>query len=133
MISIDNTAITRQSLHNIPSIPSVKSQLLIETADNAVDGFTLSLETFLFVANTTLPASNLFLKQPLLVQIESTKDGLLMKSNYIEEEAFAPTLEDVYFDFLTSIRDRYQSLILREQRLSSADCLVLDKLRILLE
>ena len=133
MISIDNTTITRQSLYNVPSIPFVQSALFLSTVDNAIDGFTLSLETFLLVVNTALPASNLFLKQPLLVQIEATKDGLVMRSNYIDEEAFGQTLEDVYLDFLTSIRDRYNSLVLREQRLSSDDRSVLDKLRTLLQ
>ena len=133
MISINNTTITSESLDNVPSFPSVESELILTTADNSIDCFTLSLETFLLVAKTSLPASNLVLKQPLLVAIESTKDGLVMRSNYIDEEAFAQTLEDVYLDFLTSIRDRYQSLVLREQRLSSADRSVLDKLRTLLE
>lgn len=133
MISIYNTTITRQSLDNVPSIPYVQSELFLSTVDNAIDGFTLSLETFLLVANTALPASNLFLKQPLLVQIESTKDGLVMRSNYIDEEAFGQTLEDVYLDFLTSIRDRYHSLTIREQSLSSDDRSVLDKLRTLLQ
>lgn len=135
MISIDKV-ITRQSLDNVSSIPSVQtvgSELLLITADNAIDGFTLSLETFPLVANTALPGSNLFLKQPLQVEIEATKDGLVMRSNYIDEEAFGQTLEDVYLDFLTSIRDRYHSLVLREQRLSSDDRSVLDKLRTLLE
>ena len=133
MITIDNTTITRQSLDNVPCIPSVQSELFLSTVDNAIDGFTLSLETFLLVANTALPASNIFLKQSLLVQIEATKDGLVMRSNYIAEEAFGQTLEDVYLDFLTSIRDRYHSLVLREQRLSSDDRSVLDKLRTLLQ
>ena len=133
MIAINNTIITRQSLDNVPSIPSLQTELTLSTVDNAIDGFTLSLETFLLVANTILPASNLFLKQSLLVKIESTKDGLVMRSNYIDEDAFGQTLEDAYLDFLTSIRDRYQSLVAREQSLSSDDRSVLDKLRTLLQ
>ncbi len=133
MITIDNTTITRQSLDNVPSIPSLQSELTLSTVGNAIDGFTLSLETFLLVANTTLPASNLFLKQSLLVRIEATKDGLVMRSNYIDEDAFGQTLEDVYLDFLTSIRDRYHSLTAREQSLSSDDRSVLDKFRMLLQ
>ncbi len=133
MITIDNTTITRQSLDNVPSIPSLQSELTLSTVDNAIDGFTLSLETFLLVTNTALPASNLFLKQSLLVRIEATKDGLVMRSNYIDEDAFGQTLEDVYLDFLTSVRDRYHSLTAREQSLSSDDRSVLDKLRTLLQ
>lgn len=133
MITIDNTAITRQSLDNVPSIASLQSELILSTVGNAIDGLTLSFETFLLVANTALPTSNLFLKQSLLVNIETTKDGLVMRSNYIDEDAFGQTLEDVYFDFLTSIRDRYHSLVAREQSLSSDDRSVLDKLRKLLQ
>ena len=133
MITIDNTTITTQSLDNVPCIPFVQSELFLSAVDNAIDGFTLSLQTFLLVANTTLPASNIFLKQSLLVQIEATKDGLVMRSNYIDEDAFGQTLEDAYLDFLTSIRDRYHSLVAREQSLSSDDRSVLDKLRTLLQ
>ncbi|MFC1933520.1 hypothetical protein ACFLXU_07900 [Chloroflexota bacterium] len=132
MITTDNTIITRESLYNVPYIPSVQIELFLSTVDNVIDGFTLSLETFLLVANTALPASNMFLKQSLLVQIKTTKDGFIMRSNYIDEEAFGQTLEDVYLDFLTSIRDRYLSLVRREKSLSSDDRSVLDKLRKLL-
>lgn len=134
MITLDNTAITKESLDNVPYISSVQSELSISTVDNAIiDGLTLSIETFLLVTNTALPASTLSLKHSLLTQIEATKDGLIMRSNYIDEEAFGQTLEDVYFDFLTSIRDRYHSLVLREQSLSSDDRSVLDRLHKLLE
>ena len=133
MISTNNTAITNKSSHHDLLIPHVEISFVPNTANSYVDAFPLSLETFLFVTNTPLPGSTLFLHQSLLARLEATRDGFIMKSSYIDEESFGETLEEVYLDFLTSIRDRYYSLSHREQSLSSHDRSILDNIRTLLQ
>jgi hypothetical protein len=92
-----------------------------------------SLELFVFSENTPIPKSNYVLQRPLAAQAEITKDGFIIKSAYIDEEAYGPTFSSAYTDFLTSIRDRYHSLRNRKKPLSSNDQHILDRLHTLLK
>jgi hypothetical protein len=84
------------------------------------------------IANTPLPNSALLLRHDLTVRKEMTQDGYVIKSSYIDEESFGTTLEEAYFDFLTSIRDKCNSLQRREMKLSPRDKTVLENIRSLL-
>jgi hypothetical protein len=94
--------------------------------------YPISTAIFNIIANTPLPDSALLLRHDLTVRQEMTQDGYVIKSSYIDEESFGATLEEAYFDFLTSIRDKYNSLQRREMRLSPRDKTVLENIRSLL-
>jgi hypothetical protein len=94
--------------------------------------YPISTAIFNIIANTPLPNSALLLRHDLTVRKEMTQDGYVMKSSYIDEESFGATLEEAYFDFLTSIRDKYNSLQRREMKLSPRDKTVLENIRSLL-
>jgi hypothetical protein len=94
--------------------------------------YPISTAIFNIIANTPLPNSALLLRHDLTVRKEMTQDGYVMKSSYIDEESFGATLEEAYFDFLTSIRDKYNSLQRREMKLSPRDKTILENIRSLL-
>jgi hypothetical protein len=94
--------------------------------------YPISTAIFNIIANTPLPNSALLLRHDLTVRKEMTQDGYVIKSSYIDEESFGATLEEAYFDFLTSIRDKYNSLQRREMKLSPRDKTVLENIRSLL-
>lgn len=95
---------------------------------------TFSVKTIIFPEETSIPGeTNLTLKYALLAQVEINSDGFLIRCGDIDEEAYGITYEEAYFDFLTSIRDRYHSLYRREAHLSQHDRDILLRLRSLLE
>jgi hypothetical protein len=75
---------------------------------------------------------DLVLRHPVLVELESTPDGYIIRSGHVEEESYGASIEEAYRDFLASLRDRHNSLSLREPRLSSHDRIILERLRTLL-
>jgi len=118
----------------VPVFDSMVEPRQVETADDidiAVK-YLISSAIFTIIAKTRLPNSELFLRHDLTLRKEITHDGYVIRSNYVDEESFGATLEEAYFDFLTSIRDRYNSLRQRETRLSSRDKAVLENIRSLL-
>ena len=115
----------------VPVFDSMVEPRQVETADDidiAVK-YLISSAIFTIIAKTRLPNSELFLRHDLTLRKEITHDGYVIRSNYVDEESFGATLEEAYFDFLTSIRDRYNSLRQRETRLSSRDKAVLENIR----
>jgi len=95
---------------------------------------TFSFRTAIIPEGTPVPGSaNLTLKHALLVQVEISRDGFVIRSGDVDEEAYGSTYGEAYLDFLTSLRDRCNSLSHREQRLSAQDRTVLAKLRALLQ
>jgi len=94
--------------------------------------YLISSAIFNIIAKTCLPNSDLLLRHDLTVRKEMTQDGYVIKSSYIDEESFGATLEEAYFDFLTSIRDKYNSLQRREMKLSPRDKTILENIRSLL-
>lgn len=92
----------------------------------------LSPQLVTFFQDTEIPNSDLVLKYPLGVEIETTLDGFVVRSGVLDEEAFGVTYADAYLDFLTSLRDRYHSLSRRQGPLSTQDHAVLERLRNLL-
>ena len=103
-----------------------------DTNDVNIVKYPVSSSIFIIVAKTPLPNSRLLLRDDLTVLKEMTQDGYVIKSSYIDEESFGATLEEAYFDFLTSIRDKYNSLQRREMKLSPRDKEVLANIRSLL-
>ena len=82
---------------------------------------------------TQIPNSRYKLQQYIPAELERTTDGFIIRCHSIDEEAYGDTYGAAYSDFLTSIRDHYESLVKREKRLSSCDKAVLEKLRSLLQ
>jgi hypothetical protein len=93
---------------------------------------TPSIEVETFSEGTPIPGSKLELKYALVVEKRITRDGVVIRSGALDEEAFGLTEREAYFDFLTSLRDRYDSLKRRGPSLSAHDSSVLEKLRSLL-
>jgi hypothetical protein len=91
---------------------------------------TIEVETF--PQGTAIPNSDFELRYAIVVQKQITRDGIVIRSGSFDEEAFGVVEEDAYLDFLTSLRDRYNSLRWRESSLSAQDSSVLNKLRDLL-
>jgi hypothetical protein len=91
-----------------------------------------TIEVDTFPQGTPVPESDLELKYALVVEKRITRDGFVVSSGALDEEAFGLTERDAYLDFLTSLRDRYISLRRRESSLSAHDSSVLGKLRNLL-
>lgn len=103
-----------------------------DTSDANIVKYPISFAIFNIIAKTPLPNSDLLLGHDLTVHKEMTQDGYVIKSDYIDEESFGATLEEAYLDFLTSIRDKYNSLQRRELKLSPRDKAVLENIRSLL-
>lgn len=91
------------------------------------------VQIIVFEGGTPIPDSDLALRNPVAVEIQTTRDGFVIRSSGLDEEAYGSTYQEAYVEFLTSLRDRFYSLIRREAYLSSEDLAILNKLRILLE
>lgn len=133
MILVCNNNITRATVNNDNSIPCFNSLIAPISSDNIISAYFQASLIFNIIADTPLPNSSLSLKHDLIIRSDSTQDGYTIKSNYIDEESFGITLEEAYIDFLTSIRDKYNSLQRRETKLSSSDKAVLTNIRSLLK
>ena len=90
-----------------------------------------SVSIFSFLEGTLID-ERVFLSRALAVGIEGVRGGFLGCCPGVDEEGFGPTREEAIGDFLTSLRDRYQSMSRRKQRLSENDRLVFDRLSVLL-
>jgi len=135
-ITYENTVITFNKVANRDIVPNFSSMFAFSQVENTNDisiiKYPISSSIFNIIAKTRLPNSNLLLRHDLTVRQETTQDGYVIKSSYVDEESFGATLEEAYFDFLTSIRDKYNSLQRREMKLSPRDRTVLENLRSLL-
>jgi hypothetical protein len=131
-IKYENNVTTFEVIHR-STVPNFNSAFASGQVDdtNTVK-YPISSSIFNIVAQTRLPNSDLLLRHDLTVREEMTQDGCVIKSSYIDEESFGDTLEKAYFDFLTSIRDKYHSLQRREMKLSPRDKAVLENIRSLL-
>jgi hypothetical protein len=135
-VTYENTVITFDKFTNRDTVPNFKSifpSTRSHDANTVKYQYPISSSIFNIIANTHLPNSDLFLKYDLTVRGEMTQDGYVIKSSYIDEESFGATLEEAYLDFLTSIRDKYNSLQQRERKLSPRDKAVLENMRSLLK
>jgi hypothetical protein len=82
---------------------------------------------------TPIPDSDLLLSRALVLEMETTRDGVVLRSEFVDEESYGATLEEAYFDFLTSLKDRLVSLERREPLLSVGDREILERLRLILK
>ena len=73
------------------------------------------------------------LRHGIIVQMESNPDGFVIKSGEMDEEGYGMTYKEAYSDFITSLKDRLNSLRPREKVLSERDKAVLTRLRKLLK
>jgi hypothetical protein len=134
-VTYQNTLVTSDKATNANTIPNLSSTFPSDepTPINILKyPYPISSSIFSIIANTPLPDSALLLRHDLSVRQEITKDGYLIRSSYIDEESYGETLQQAYFDFLTSIRDKYRSLQRREAKLSPRDKTVLENIRSLL-
>jgi len=134
-ITYENTVTTSELISpgTVPIFNSMFASTQVQDTNYAnILKYLISSAIFNIIAKTRLPNSDLLLRHDLPVRKEMTQDGYVIKSSYIDEESFGATLEEAYFDFLTSIRDKYNSLQRREMKLSPRDKTVLENIRSLL-
>ena len=134
-ITYENKVITLEVVHHV-TVSKFNSMFapsqIEDTSDANIVKYPISSSIFNIIAKTPLPNSYLLLRHDLTVRKEMNQDGYVITSSYIDEESFGATLEEAYFDFLTSIRDKYNSLQRREMKLSPRDKAVLANIRSLL-
>lgn len=86
-----------------------------------------------FPKGTAIPGrEHLVLSRSIEAETEATPDGFVIRSGAAGEEGYGATYDEACVDFLTSLRDRCDSLARREDRLSAEDRSVLERLRMLL-
>lgn len=93
----------------------------------------LSVGVLVVPGKAPIPESDLLIGRALVVETETTRDGIILRSGFVDEESFGTTLGEAYLDFLTSLRDRYRSLERRSPLLSAEDRTILERLQGLLE
>jgi hypothetical protein len=111
---------------------SAQSICIQQVTTTEVPNGVASMQTFVFLKDTPVPNSSFKLQYALVVKLQIAKDGFVFNSAAIDEDGYGLTYEEAYKDFLTSVRDRYNSLSQREDHLSSEDRAVLASLRKLL-
>lgn len=103
------------------------------TLDNIENALCLSsVQVVTLAQKTPISDSGLSLNYALIAEMTATRDGFVLRSGDLDEEAFGLTYEEACLGFLTSLRDRYYSLLRREASLSRQDHSVLERLRRLL-
>ena len=133
MVMTENKPIrSGSSCTNFP-ITTVQSEIFLHSKSAQVDISRFSVEIITFLEKTQIPESDNVLQRSLVAEVLVTKEGYVIRSSYIDEEAYGHTFPAAYIDFLTSIHDRYRSLCRREKRLSLYDRSILGRLRTLLE
>lgn len=132
-VRYENKVTTSEFLHHstAPNFDSIFASTQVDDID--IVKYPISSSIFSIIARTPLPNSGLLLRHDLTIRKQITQDGYVLKSDYIDEESFGHTFEEAYLDFLTSIRDKYRSLLRREMKLSPRDKTVLQNIRSLIE
>jgi len=98
--------------------------------DSEQEAKSLAKIPLMIPAETVLPGDPKYkLNSPVNGVIEYTIDGVLITVHIFDEEGYGETYESAWDDLLSSIRDRYASLVKREQGLSPPDHIVLCELR----
>ena len=93
-----------------------------------------SFSMIIIPEGTSVPGKEKYiLKHGIIVQMESNTDGFVIKSGEMDEEGYGITYKEAYSDFITSLKDRWNSLSRRKKVLSERDEAVLNKLRKLLK
>jgi hypothetical protein len=78
---------------------------------------------------TWIPGSVFRLCTAFVLAMETTRDGIVLRSGFVDEESYGITVEEACVDFLTSLKDRLVSLERRESVLSVGDREVFERLR----
>lgn len=99
-------------------------------AQNSPSPQVFAKELLMIPAKTAIPGTQaLALKCDIFASIDWTNDGVIIRSELLDEEGYGRTYDEAWSDLLTSLRDRHASLAKREARLSPADRRILNSLR----
>jgi hypothetical protein len=116
----------------LPMLP-IKIRTDVQLSDSAVKT-TYSFGTQIFPERTSIPGRpGCSLKRAVVAQVETTKDGFVVASPFVDEEAFGDTHSAAALEFLNSLCDRFHSLSRRGERLSEEDRTILERLRSILQ
>jgi hypothetical protein len=105
------------------SIPTSKPNFGADTSSNILPIIPIPVDTI-------LPGDPIYkLNFSVDGVVERTIDGFVITAPIFDETGYGETYESAWDDLLSSIRDRYASLVKREQGLSPLDHKVLSELR----
>ena len=97
---------------------------------SSLRAYSLSFEAVSFPEGTSIPGSpDLILNRGVLANMDISGDGVIIQSGDLDEEGFGFTFEEAAIDFLTSLRDRLDSLARRAERLAPDERTLLERLR----
>lgn len=134
MAITENTVYTSRysPIDNI--VPPTGFFFIWESNTSRIDNINpISIEIMPLIKGTPIPNSSFSFQHELLAELHTSKDGYVIKSALIDEDGYGYTKHEAYTDFLTSIRDRYNSLKERKSRLSTDDLEILNNISSLLE
>jgi len=113
----------------LPSPQKLVEKMVLFSPDLPMDQV-VAPEFLTIQGGTVIPGDpGLVLTEDVYASVEWSKEGVLISSVLFDEEGYGWTYEEAWDDFLSSLRDRRDSLAKRAERLSPADQGVLDKLR----
>lgn len=133
MVTTENTVYTSRFSSNDPIVTQDATTCQFLSTTSRLDLYPLSFQLMPLIKGTPIPGSPRTMQHNLLTELHSTRDGYIISSAYVNEDGYGPTIREAYFDFLSSIRDRYDSLKKHEPRLSTRELQVLHNLHNLLE
>lgn len=117
----------------LPIPQQMVRETTLSSPDLPVDRLT-EKEFLTIHAGTVIPGDPpLGLAQDVYVSMDWGKDGVVITSVVLDEDGYGWTYEEAWTDFLSSLRDRRESLEKREARLSADDREVLKLLRVVIQ
>lgn len=133
MVTTENTVYTYRFASNDPIVTPDGTTSQFSSNTSRIDLYPISFQLMPLIKGTPIPGFPHTMQHNLLTELHSTKDGYTIYSAYVDEDGYGTTIREAYFDFLCSIRDRYNSSKKREPRLSTHELQILRNLHNLLE
>jgi hypothetical protein len=115
-----------------PELYQIASEI---TSINNIESLYINgFQIITFLKGTYIPGiQNTLLAKDIIAEVLYTKDGVIIRAGNLDEDGYGIDLSGASQDFLTSLYDRYISLLDRQKKLSNIDKEVLQQLEILLE
>lgn len=133
MVTTENTVYTRRYSYTANIVAPAGTTTHLQSNSSRVDFQPISIELMPLIKGTPIPDSSYAFQHDLLVELHTSRDGYVIQSATVDEDGYGNTITEAYFDFLTSIRDRYNSMKQRQSRLSAHELQILYDLHNFLE
>jgi len=133
MVTTENTVYTLRYSPADAIVAPAGTTSRWESNASSVDFQPISMELMRIIKGTQIPNSSYTLQHDLLTKLQTSRDGYIIQSALVDEDGYGITVNEAYLDFLSSIRDRYDSMRARQSCLSTHELQILHSLRHLLE